>query len=136
MTKTQNGANGSHAPFQLPGFDLEPLIAMNRKAMEAAVAAQSHGYEHAAKFSAEVFKFMSQRLERDRDVALKLAQCKSPNDALDVCSKFVDTAAKDYSKELELLAGLYSDGAKDAMESARSATESATEVLKSGPKAD
>lgn len=116
-TETQKN-NASFMPT-LPAFDLEPLIAANQRGLKAAAEAQEHMLHRMAKVSDELFRFVDRRLERDRETAKELGACKSPQDAAKVCGKFFETAVKEYSQEMGLLAGIYADQSREALEDAQ-----------------
>ncbi|MEM8755882.1 MAG: phasin family protein [Pseudomonadota bacterium] len=131
MPRTAPKSNGQDL-FRTPiaPFDLEPMIAANQRGLQAVAEAQSHMFRRLTKMNSELFGFIDRRLERDREAAKELAGCKSPQEAVEVCARFTEAAIKDYSEEAGLIAGLYADQAREAMEDAQHQVETAIEPAK------
>ncbi|MEM9012534.1 MAG: phasin family protein [Pseudomonadota bacterium] len=131
MAKASTDTPRFDAIAALPGFDIEPLIAANQRGLKAAAEAQEHMLRRIAKMHEELFRFADRRLQHDRSTARELAACKSPQDAAAVCGKFFESAMKQYSEEVTLLAGLYADQARETMEDVQHQVEETVEpVLK------
>lgn len=135
MPKADAKLNGTGAnPMKMPvmPFDIEPMIAANQRGFTAAAEAQNHMMKRLAEINSELFGFVSRRLVRDRETAKELAKCHSPQDAVAVCAKFAETAMKDYSEEMGVLAGAYAQSAQQTMEDVQHQVEEVIEV--SSPK--
>jgi hypothetical protein len=109
----------SLTPMPMPQFDIEPLIAVNQRGVKAAAEAQDHMLRRVSAMSDEVFRFLDRRLERDREVVRELSSCRSPQDAVALYGQYFEETMKQYSEEMGLLAGLYSDQAREALEDAQ-----------------
>jgi hypothetical protein len=112
--RTERGAQ----PFPVPPFDAARLMESNQRAMRAALAAQSHGFQHMARIGTSVFEFVQRRLQQDAALAQRLGTAKAPQDAYTACHDFVDTAIEEYSAEFSELATLYVDQTREAMHDA------------------
>lgn len=108
-------------------FDFEPVFAASQRGMQAAAEAQAHLVNRLTQINSELFGFVDRRLRRDRETAKDIAHCKNPQEMLEVCSRFAERAMKDYSEEVGLIAGLYADQAREAMEDAQHQVETAIE---------
>src|SRR6056297_3500152 len=72
------------------------------------------------------FDFVGHRLEADAAFAQKLQTMKDPEGLPQACSKFIETAARDYQDEFSELAKVptdFADAASDAMQDASRAVE-------------
>lgn len=104
--------------FPTPPFDAGRMIETNQRALRAALEAQNHGFQHAAKIGTSVLEFVQRRLQHDAEFARQLGSAKAPQDAYAAYHDFVDTAIEDYSAEFSALATLYVDQTKEAMHDA------------------
>lgn len=104
--------------FSAPPFDAARLIESNQRAMRAALAAQSHGFQHMAKIGTSVLEFVQRRLQHDAELAEKLGTAKAPQDAYSAYHDFFDVAVREYSTEFSELATLYVDQTREAMHDA------------------
>lgn len=128
-TPTQN--NGTSIPV-VPTFDIEPVFSAHQRGLKAISEAQEHMFHSMAKVSGELFHFVDRRLENDRETARQLAGCKSPQEAAAVYGKFFETAMQQYSREMGLLAGLYADQAREAIEDVQHQVEETVNVETAG----
>jgi hypothetical protein len=92
------------------------LAEAGQRSLAAASEAQRHALERAGRVNDEGLRFMAQRLEENRRALGALAGCKGLPEALSVWSEYVDTAARQYSDEFGLMAGLCSDQLREAVE--------------------
>jgi hypothetical protein len=122
--------NPGTQPFPVPPFDAARLIETNQRAMHAALAAQTHGFQHMARIGTSVFEFVQRRLQHDAELAQRLGTAKAPQEALSACHDFVDTAIDDYSAEFSELATLYVDQTRETMHAVeRQADEQARRAM-------
>jgi hypothetical protein len=105
-------------PVPVPPFDAAQLIETNQRAMHAALAAQSHGFQHMARIGTSVLEFVQRRLQHDAELAQRLGTAKAPQEAYAAYHDFLDVAAKEYSHEFAELATLYVDQTREAMQEA------------------
>jgi hypothetical protein len=113
MAKSEAKAN---KPGTIPSLDFDPLLQANKRSVEAVAEANSQVLENVAKFNNEILQFVNQRLEHDRKVAKELAACSSPQEAYGVCGQFLESAMKQYSEEMGIIAGLYTDHLRQTIE--------------------
>lgn len=95
-------------PTQWPTAGLMPLnvdalMSMTRPALAAVAEFNGKFYDSAAQFNAEWAEFVSRRLQEDFAVPQRLAACKSPQDAQQVCVNYWKTAFAQYQEELNRL---------------------------------
>lgn len=109
-------------------FDLEPVLAANQRSLQAAAEAQAHLLARMTRVNEELFAFVDRRLARDRECAKRFASCSTPQEAVDICAQFVQAAFRDYSEEAGVLAGLYAEEAREAMEDAQHQVETTIET--------
>lgn len=96
--------------------DLEPLIVASQRSFKAAAEANGHLLKRLVQLNTELTGFVERRLEQDRRTAKELAACKTPPEAFAVYGRFFERAVKQYSDEIELLAGVFSDQARETIE--------------------
>lgn len=128
-SETNKPVSKSHKAATLPTLDIDPLLEANQRQFEAVAEANSQVLENVAKFNNEILQFVNQRLEHDRKVAKELAACSSPQEAYGVCGKFLESAMKQYSQEMGIIAGLYTDHLRQTIENTQNQL---TETVKSG----
>ncbi|GAB5469993.1 MAG: hypothetical protein Kilf2KO_30230 [Rhodospirillales bacterium] len=136
MPKTGPNANTfGQTMMPTPSFDLQPVIAANQRGMKAVAEAQEHLFSRAVKMNEEIHRFVSRRLEHDRSTMQQLSTCKSPQEAFAVWGTFMEKATQQYSEGIGLLAELYADQAREAMEEVQhEVEESILPVMKTGGK--
>ncbi|MCR9176925.1 MAG: phasin family protein [Alphaproteobacteria bacterium] len=100
----------------VPPVDIEPLLEVNQRGIEAVAQANSHVLQNMARLNSEIFQFVSRRLEHDRKTAKEFAACSSPQEAYSVCGKFLESAMKQYSEEMGVITGLYTDQLRQTIE--------------------
>ena len=105
-------------PFPTPPFDAARMMENNQRAMRAALEAQNHGLQHAARIGTSMFEFLQRRLQRDAELAQRLGSVKAPQDAYEAYHDFFDLAVREYSDEFSALATLYADQTKEVMQDA------------------
>ncbi|MEM7545392.1 MAG: phasin family protein [Pseudomonadota bacterium] len=123
-----NGTGANPMKMHLAPFDMEPIIAANQRSFQAAAEAQNHMMKRLALMNKELFGFFNRRLIQDREMAHELARCKTPQDAVAICAKFAETAVKDYSEEVGVLAGAYAEQAQEVMEDVQHQVEETIDV--------
>lgn len=106
----------SHKAGTRTALGIEPLLQANQRGVEAVAEANSQVLENVAKFNSEILHFVNQRLDHDRKAAKELAACSSPQEAYEVCGKFLESAMKQYSDEMGIIAGLYTDHLRQTIE--------------------
>ncbi|MEM7057117.1 MAG: phasin family protein [Pseudomonadota bacterium] len=133
MTKAK--ATEASVASMVPQFDLEPLIAASQRSLKAATEAQDHALRRMTKLNSEIYRFINRRLDQDRDMVKELATCKTPMDAAGVCGKFMENAVKQYSEEMGLMAGIYADQAREAVEDVQHQVEQTVDANATSGKA-
>lgn len=111
-------------------FDVGGMIAANQRGFEAAAEAQRRMLGRMSQVTSEVMNFVGRRLERDRDTVRRLADCRSPQDAVALYGEFVESAVKEYTEEIGVLAGLCADQAQDVVAGARHLADDAVPTSK------
>lgn len=96
-------------------FDVGAMIAANQRGLEAAADAQREMLGRMSQVTSEVLNFVGRRIEHDRDTAKRLASCRSPQDAVALYGEFFESAVKEYTEEIGVLAGICADQARDAV---------------------
>ncbi|QIE54194.1 phasin family protein [Pikeienuella piscinae] len=117
----------SDIKIAVPPLDMEPVFAANQRALKAASEAQAHMISRVTKFNSELFGFVNRRLDQDRCAAKEISRCQTPQDMMSIYAKFAERAMKDYSEEIGLLAGIYADQAREALEDAQHQVEEVIE---------
>lgn len=94
-------------PAELPApAGAEALMSMARPAFAAAVEFNGKLADNAIKLGAEWADFLRRRLQQDIAVPQRLAACKSPQEAQEVCVGYWTTAFAQYQDEIGRLARL------------------------------
>ncbi|MZR31919.1 phasin family protein [Sneathiella litorea] len=86
-------------------FDVEAMAGMNQKFYKLMMTCNE-----------ELMTFGRNRLKQDMDMPQKLASCKTPQEMMDVCLAFYQTAFKQYSDEAGELTKICSDMSAEAQE--------------------
>ena len=110
-------------PFTAMPLDATRLIENNQRAMQAALAAQSQGFQHMAKIGTSVLEFVQRRLQHDAELAQRLGTAKAPQDAFTAYTDFFDVAVREYSSEFSELATIYVDQTCEALQDAEHQAE-------------
>lgn len=100
----------------MQGFDLSQMFAGGDRGLKAMVEAQQHLIDRIATMNREIADFVERRLEHDRETLQDLGSCKTPQEAMVVWGKFVETASRQYADEMGTLASLTVDQAHEAVE--------------------
>ncbi|SEA58506.1 phasin family protein [Rubrimonas cliftonensis] len=116
MTRHDAGptAGTRHAAQQAP-FDPAAMLEPSRRAMEAATEAHARMLRQMAEFGGEMLRFAGRRIEQDRFAAQKLAECRTPQDALHAYGDFLRDATRDYSEEMGRLGDICGAQTREAM---------------------
>jgi hypothetical protein len=83
---------------------VDALMSMAQPAFAAMAEFNGKLLENAARLNAEWAEFLGRRLQEDIAVPQRLAACKSPQEAQDVCVDYWKTAFAQYQDELGRLA--------------------------------
>lgn len=132
-TKTPRTAPDPDAAAVTP-VDLEPLIVASQRSLKAASQANGHLLKRLVKLNSELTRFVERRLQQDRKTARELAACTNAPDALAVYGRYFERAVKQYSDEMGLLAGVFSDQAREAMDDVQHQIEETVEPVADGAK--
>ncbi|MFT7040634.1 MAG: hypothetical protein ACJAW4_003362 [Paracoccaceae bacterium] len=92
---------------KMPPLDMVPIIAANKRGLEAATQANTHALKRMALVNRELFGFVTRRLEHDRAAVKQLSTCKSPQDAMALFGTFFETAMRQYSEEISQMSAMY-----------------------------
>lgn len=100
MTNTPE--DQTQMPTPMPGFELP--TAMTRAMLETVGV-----------WNREVGRFIGHRLEVDGEFQTRLAHCTDPAEALDLVSRFFQTAFHEYAEEAQKLSKISAEGAAKGM---------------------
>lgn len=109
-----------------------PFVAVNQHGLSAALEVNDHILKRMAKVGSEVFQFVDRRLKHDFDTAKDLASCTTPQDAVTLYGQYVETAMRQYSEEISVLANLYSEQARETMDEMQQQVRQTIEPATSG----
>lgn len=115
-------------------FDFTKAMTGGGRSVQAMAEAQEHFIARLATMNKEVASFIDRRLTHDRDTVHALAECKTPQEAMAVWGKFVETASRHYAEEFGAIAGMSVDQAREAVEDAQHEIEETVRPLQSGGK--
>lgn len=79
-------------------------------AMETAAQSYKAWFDCAVAMNTEVNRFITQRLQRDAQLPLTIAQCRSPEEVMRTQIDFFKTMADDYAIEAEKMGSILSEG--------------------------
>lgn len=113
-------------------FDMTKMMAGGERGMKAMAEAQEHFIARIAKMNREIADFIERRLTHDRETVHALAECKSPQECVEVWGKFVETASRQYAEEFGTIAGMGVDQAREAVEDAQHEIEETVQPISSG----
>lgn len=114
MTKKSSGLSGQES---LVGeFDFANVFAGNGRNMKAMAEAQEHFIGRVAKMNREIASFVDRRLKHDRRTVHALAECETPQDAVQVWSEYLETASRHYRDEMTALTNLGFDQTRETVE--------------------
>ncbi|MCF8468577.1 MAG: phasin family protein [Sneathiella sp.] len=103
--KTVASANGAEILDLAVPFDIESLFGMNQKFCKTMMVCNE-----------ELITFGRNRLKEDLDVPQKLAECKSPQDVMNVYLGFYQTALKQYTDEASHLTKICTEMNAESLE--------------------
>jgi len=94
----------------LPGLiPIDRLLVDNGRSLEAMARMSNTLLDRLAAWQNETARFVAMRLEQDIAGQRDLAACRSPSEALEVCSAFSRKAMQDYLEEAGKVSGLAGD---------------------------
>ena len=88
---------------------------------------QAHAFKAAMRYQLEALAFLRHRCEMDVKLADDLVASDELNDAFDICTMFMQTAATEYAAEAGRFASISSRIASDAARRVRKETQEAVE---------
>ena len=115
MTATDRAACGrpdGEAPAWMDAFVAGPFA-------RNGAFARFDGFERMVRVSQEHLAFVSRRLDRDREVAARLASASSPVDLPAIWGEFFETARREYAEEAPRLLSCWLQPAAEAQAGAR-----------------
>jgi hypothetical protein len=101
-------------PTTAPPID-RGLIEAGWRNFEATALAQQHAAERLSRLCEEGLRFASQRMEENRQTLLALAAARTLPDTLSIWTGYFERTTRQYSEEFELVAGLCSEQAREAV---------------------
>lgn len=92
------------------------LVEVGQRNFEAAAAAQKTAVERLGKIYEEGMRFANARMDANRKALQEIASCKSLPDVMPIWSSYFEQTAKQYSEEMEVLAGIVAEQAQATIE--------------------
>lgn len=130
-TKTQT--TGHDETFSLmPGlFPIDRLINDNGQSLEAWTQMSKMLMDRLAAWQTETTRFVAKRLEEDLASQRELAACRSPSEAVEICSAYTRRAMQDYVEEVGRVSDIAGDMTKACTVFGESLTATAVQTVKS-----
>jgi hypothetical protein len=119
-------AEWQRANFMTP-FNVNALVAMSGPAFAAMADFNGKLCESAAEFNAEWTDFLKRRMQEDFAVPQRLSECRSPQEAQQVCVDYWKKAFAQYQDELTRLAKLSESFARQTASAVQKHAEAMTQ---------
>lgn len=108
-------------------FDVETLSRVNATAFKSFMDTNAKLLAASSAMNAEMVDFVGRRLERDAAVGETLVDCKSLDEACEVCADFVQTSVADYMSEMQKLLSIGEGALNGMVETAATQIEAPTQ---------
>ncbi|MCR9085725.1 MAG: phasin family protein [Rhodobacteraceae bacterium] len=113
-------------------YDFANTMASGERGMKAIAEAQEHFIARVATMNREIADFIDRRLTHDRETIQSLIACKTPQEAVAVWGKFLETVTHQYAREFGAIAGLNVDQAREAIKDAQHEIKETVKPLTAG----
>ena len=100
-------------PFAVPE-GMPSFPGFSKESFESMTSAYSEWLRNANRVQAEMIRFMGERFSKDVKMMSRFAQCRKPEDFLQVQGEIVAELAADYQQEGAKLLALFGDASKEA----------------------